>query len=216
MKSVRAAGNRYCWQNRLVTLLCGCVICGAVMADSKTLTLRVLGSGGPELSDRSASTSYLLSLDGKARLLLDTGPGSSLHFEVSGADFNDIDAVLFNHFHVDHSADFPAYIKASYFSGRDRDLPVYGPAGNALMPSTQEFIQGLFGKQGVYRYLNDYLAPETKAPYKLKPVEVTSKADQAFLIKLPPDVMLRVVSVPHGPDSCPGLAHRIRRLLFDF
>jgi ribonuclease BN (tRNA processing enzyme) len=207
MKSTYAKKNRYCRQRRLTTLLCGCLIGGAAMADAKMLTLRVLGSGGPELSDRRASTSYLLSLDGKARLLLDTGPGSSLHFEASGADFNDIDAVLFSHFHVDHSADFPAYIKAGYFSGRDRDLPVYGPAGNALMPSTQGFIQGLFGKQGVYRYLNDYLAPETKATYKLKPVNVKPQADQAFMIKLSPDVALRAVGVPHGP--IPALAWRI-------
>lgn len=210
MKTINAGKIRRHGLKRLAILLFGMLIEGiegSAVADTKTLMLQVLGSGGPELSDRRASTSYLLSLDGKARLLLDTGPGSSLHFEASGANFNDIAAVLFSHFHVDHSADLPAYIKAAYFSGRDRDLPVYGPVGNSLMPSTNEFIQGLFGKHGVYRYLNEYLAPETKAAYKLKPVDVKPQTDQAYLIELSPDVTLRAVSVPHGP--IPALAWRI-------
>lgn len=207
MKSTHTVRKRYFWQKRLAILLCGCLIGGQVMADSKTLTLRILGSGGPELSDLRASTSYLISLDGKARVLLDTGPGSSLHFEASNSDFNDIDVVLFSHLHVDHSADLPAYIKASYFSGRDRDLSVYGPVGNALMPSTQAFIQGLFGKQGIYRYLNDYLAADAKVAYKLKPVNINPTTDQAFQIQIGHEINLRAVSVPHGP--IPALAWRI-------
>ncbi|AEG00063.1 MBL fold metallo-hydrolase [Methylomonas methanica] len=199
--------NCYWLHKQAAALLCGMLIGGSTVAESKTLMLQVLGSGGPELSDKRASTSYLLSLGGKARLLLDTGPGSSLHFEASGADFNDIDAVLFSHFHVDHSADLPAYIKAGYFSGRDRDLRVYGPVGNILMPSTHEFVQGLFGERGVYRYLNEYLAPGTKAAYKLKPIDIKPQADQAYQIKLSPDITLRAVSVPHGP--IPALAWRI-------
>ncbi|MDZ4154747.1 MBL fold metallo-hydrolase [Methylicorpusculum sp.] len=199
--------GRHKCQAFLLVLLLVLLVSVPVMAETSALSMQILGSGGPELSDKRASTSYLLSLDGKARLLMDTGPGSSLHFEVSGADLNDIDAVLFSHFHVDHSADFPAYIKAGYFSGRDRDLPVYGPAGNALMPSTQGFIQGLFGKQGVYRYLNEYLAPEAKAAYKLKPIDVKPRADQAYQTKLSHEITLRAVNVPHGP--IPALAWRI-------
>jgi ribonuclease BN (tRNA processing enzyme) len=45
----------------------------------------------------------------------------------------------FTHFHVDHSADFPALIFSSWFEERDRPLPVYGPAGNSEFPSTVDF-----------------------------------------------------------------------------
>ena len=46
-----------------------------------------------------------------------------------------LDVILFTHFHVDHSADFPTLIFSSWFEERDRPLPVYGPAGNSEFPS---------------------------------------------------------------------------------
>lgn len=39
--------------------------------------LQVLGSGGPELTDGRASSSYLVWQDGRARILVDMGPGST-------------------------------------------------------------------------------------------------------------------------------------------
>jgi len=41
------------------------------------------------------------------------GGGASLNYELSGAKFNDLDVVTFSHFHVDHSADFPALVKGA-------------------------------------------------------------------------------------------------------
>ncbi len=44
--------------------------------DTDGVVLQVLGSGGPEImQDQRASSSYLLWLDGKARLLVDAGAG---------------------------------------------------------------------------------------------------------------------------------------------
>lgn len=188
-------------------LLCGLMVYGPVMAEMSDVKLRVLGSGGPELSDQRASTSYLLSLDGKARVLLDTGPGSSLRFESSGTDFNDIDVLLYSHLHVDHSADLPAYVKGSYFSGRTRDLPIYGPGGNRMMPSTSDFVEGLFGKRGIYRYLQEYLVPGMAAAYKLKAIDVIPNGDEPYRIAVAPDIKVSAVKVPHGP--IPALAWRI-------
>ena len=102
--------------------------------------LQVLGSGGPELDDKRASSGYLIWKDGKARVLVDMGAGSLLRFEQSGAALNDLDVILMSHFHVDHSNDLPALIKASYFTGRQRHLPLYGPTGNQLMPSATRFV----------------------------------------------------------------------------
>ena len=61
--------------------------------------LQVLGSGGPEIiQDARASSSYLVWLNGKARLLVDAGGGSALNFGKSGADFKDLDAIVFSRF----------------------------------------------------------------------------------------------------------------------
>src|SRR6201997_5338590 len=120
---------------------------------------QILGSGGPELEDRRASSSYLVWQDGRPRILIDGGGGSALRFGQAGAHVAQLDAVLFTHLHIDHSADFPALIKSSYFEERTRPLPVYGPPGNEFFPSTTEFVAGLFdGKHGAYRYLADFLA----------------------------------------------------------
>ncbi|MCU7960754.1 MAG: MBL fold metallo-hydrolase [gamma proteobacterium symbiont of Bathyaustriella thionipta] len=136
------------------------------------ISLQVLGSGGPEINDGRASSGYLVWQGDKALVLLDAGSGTALNFEKSGADLNDLQAVLFTHFHVDHSVDFPAFVKASYFSGRDSDLPVFGPAGNALMPSASEFIRDLLGSKGAYRYLQEYLLPQADSDYKIRVTDV--------------------------------------------
>jgi len=54
-------------------------------ADAQTcgeedVAVQVLGSGGPELQDRRASSSYLIWQDGQARVLVDAGGGSALRF----------------------------------------------------------------------------------------------------------------------------------------
>ena len=166
--------------------------------------LQVLGSGGPELEDRRASSGYLVWHNGKARILVDMGAGSLLRFEQSGASLNDLDVLLFSHFHVDHSNDLPALIKASYFSDRDRDLPLYGPTGNQLMPSATEFVQGLFGARGVYRYLQDYV--EGTESYRLLAHDIEASGKTRQVIR--DDARYRITTVPvhHGP--IPALAWR--------
>ena len=69
------------------------------------LAVQVLGSGGPEMQDKRASTSYLIWDRGKARVIVDAGGGSALRFGESGAHFSQLDVFLFSHFHIDHSGD---------------------------------------------------------------------------------------------------------------
>ena len=52
----------------------------------KGVAFQVLGSGGPELQDRRASTSYLIWRAGVPRVLVDSGGGSALRFGESGRD----------------------------------------------------------------------------------------------------------------------------------
>src|SRR6516162_4146919 len=124
-----------------IPLLCFMILCincplvpsaGAQTCGGEGVAVQVLGSGGPELQDKRASSSYLIWQDGQARVLLDTGSGSSLRFGESGAKMSQLDVILFTHFHVDHSADFPALIFSSWFEDRDRALPIYGPPGNGV------------------------------------------------------------------------------------
>jgi ribonuclease BN (tRNA processing enzyme) len=167
--------------------------------------LQVLGSGGPEIDDGRASSGYLIWHEGKARILIDMGGGSLLRFEQSGAKLNDLDVILLSHLHVDHSADLPYLLKASFFTNRDRDLPIYGPTGNQLMPATTEFVRDLFGPQGAFRYLSAYLDGTESYRLIAHDVVATGKAQQTVLAT--PDYRITAVPVHHGP--IPALAYRV-------
>ena len=163
------------------------------------VSLQVLGSGGPELDDGRASSSYLLWQDGRARVLVDTGPGSAGNFEKSGAHFEDLQAILFTHLHVDHSADFSAYIKGSYFTQRNSDLKVFGPAGNALMPATTAFVDRQIGPAGAYPYLANYLQPGQQSSYKIIPVDAPINDRKVHHYTLSPGINISSIAVHHGP-----------------
>ncbi|HEC18546.1 MAG TPA: MBL fold metallo-hydrolase [Gammaproteobacteria bacterium] len=175
---------------------------------SKTgVQLQILGSGGPELGDRRASSSYLVWLDGRARVLIDVGGGSSLNFGRSGAKMEDLDVILFSHFHVDHSADLPALIKSSFFDDRQRDLPVYGPSGSPWMPDTEDFLESLFGIEGAFRYLSPFLDEGRSNGYRLsaKVLDVDKRTiQQAFANER---ITTTAIAVHHGP--LPALAWRV-------
>ena len=193
-----------------IPFLAGTLWSGLAFGDSPCqapgIHLQVLGSGGPELNDRRASSSYLVWQDGKARVLVDMGAGSMLRFEQAGARINDLDVILLTHLHVDHSADLPALIKGSYFTGRAKDLTVYGPTGNRLMPATDIFLKDLFGEEnGAFRYLGSYLTGEDE--YKLQAVDVPAVGKEGQWVFDASDLRFTAVPVHHGP--IPALAWRV-------
>ena len=170
--------------------------------------VQVLGSGGPELRDHRASSSYLIWLDGKARVLVDAGGGAALRFGESGARVSDLDVVLLSHLHVDHSADLPALVKSSWFEDRSADLPIYGPAGNKFMPSTVGFVRTLFDPvRGAYRYLGDFISPLGRNTYKLRPYDVSLK--DVSVNPIFSNKRLRVYAAPVNHAQVPALAWRI-------
>ena len=174
-------------------------------ASASGVQVQVLGSGGPELSDRRASSSYLIWKDGKAKLLVDLGSGSMFQLERTQANINDIEVVLLTHLHVDHSADLPALIKASFFSERDQDLTLIGPDANHLMPSTTAFVSLLFGEQGAYRYLNSYLNGRDR--YQILPKNVSLSVLKPTNVYRSNNVTIDAVAVHHGP--IPAMAWRV-------
>ncbi len=159
--------------------------------------VQVLGSGGPELTDQRASSSYLIWQDGKAKLLVDIGSGSLLRLEQTEANINDIDALLLTHLHVDHSADLPALIKASFFSDRNHDLTIVGPDGNHIMPSTVDFVTRLFGPKGAYRYLNSYL--NGRDSYQIIPQNLAHNIQTPLLALQSGAFQVFAITVNHGP-----------------
>ncbi len=168
--------------------------------------LQVLGSGGPEINDQRASSGYLIWQDGRARILVDMGPGSMLRYEESGARIDDLEVILLTHLHVDHSADLPALIKASYFTERSTDLPIYGPTGNTLMPDTTTFVEALFSDSaGAYRYLSGYLS--NNEAFRLRPLNVPAYGTKVQLVLRGKDFNITAVAVHHG--TIPALAWRV-------
>lgn len=167
-----------------------------------TIEVEILGSGGPEIDGR-ASTSYLIWIDGKARLLIDAGSGSMLRFEQSGARLEDLDLIAVTHLHIDHVVDLPAYIKAGYFTSRKNALPILGPVGNKYFPDTVTFINTLFGKQGAYHYMSDVLTPQSDS-FEIMPESLYA---QKILTRQYPHFKLRAINVNHG--IVPALAYRI-------
>jgi ribonuclease BN (tRNA processing enzyme) len=170
------------------------------------VALQVLGSGGPELQDKRASSSYLIWQNGRARVLVDAGGGSALRFGESGAQMSELDLLLFSHFHVDHSGDFAALIKSSWFEDRNRPLPIYGPIGNDFMPSTTEFVSDLFGDHGAYGYLSELLVPGEESSYKMQPHNVAGSEKPAAQFSTG-GLTASSVRVIHG--AVPALAWRI-------
>ncbi len=180
------------------------------------LAVQVLGSGGPEMQDKRASTSYLVWDDGNARVMVDAGGGSALRFGESGAQMSQVDIVLFSHFHVDHSGGFPALIFSSWFEDRKRPLPVYGPPGNEYMPSTTEFVHDLFSEpHGAWRYLSDLVEPGAAGSYTLQPHNVVA-GSAPLLVFRNNDMAVYAVRVIHG--AFPALAWRVemggKRIVF--
>lgn len=190
----------------LLSLLLAQTLQASSSCGASGIALQVLGSGGPEITDQRASAGYLIWQDGRARVLIDMGPGSLQQFEHSGARVEDLDVILLTHLHVDHSADLPALVKSSFFTGRDRDLPLFGPTGNQIFPATESFVRTLFASpDGVFRYLDGFLSGN--AAYRLQAQDVDANGKQPNTVIDDERFKITAIPVHHGP--IPALAWRV-------
>jgi ribonuclease BN (tRNA processing enzyme) len=199
-----------------VALECNPLPAAAQSCGSTGVAMQVLGSGGPEVEAKRASTSYLIWENGRARVIIDAGGGSALRLGESGAKMSDVDVFLFSHFHIDHSGDFPALVFSSWFGDRRRPLPVYGPSANQFMPSTTEFVRDLFSDpHGSWRYLSDMIKPNPEGTYELQPHNVAPTPTPVLVFR-DSDMAVYAVSVVHG--AFPALAWRVeiggKRIVF--
>ena len=169
--------------------------------------VQILGSGGGELDDKRAGVSYVVWMDGKAKVLVDAGPGTSTRFDESGAKLEDLDVVLFTQLQAIHTADLIDLIAGAQLGRRDRPLPVYGPDGNELMPSTQELVTRLIGPRGAYPLLADFLTYKTGG-FRVKAHNVAATGVRPGTRFSNEHMRISSVPVNHGP--LPALAWRVQ------
>lgn len=172
---------------------------------SKSVSLQVLGSGGPEMGDKRASSAYLIWINERSRILIDFGGGASLRFEEVEANIANLDVILLTNLHSDHTADLPALLKASFFTRASGVLDIYGPFGNDIMPNTRGFINKLFiANRGAWEYLSDHLNGGAKL--QLKSHNVTDDKKPKVIYDKN-GIRIIAVSVHHG--SIPSIAYRV-------
>lgn len=209
---------------RLRSLLGALLVMAAPMASgSETcggagLGLQVLGSGGGDYADGRAGASYLVWLDGKARALIDAGPGAAARFAASGARIGDLDVVLLTHVHADHALDLPALVALGEQDGRARPLPIWGPAGNRFAASTVTLTRTLLdGTRGAYRHLGNALSPLAKTGLRLEPHDVRPRPpavgvrrdDGNGIVEIRAGERLQLAAAHSDRKSYPALAWRI-------
>ncbi len=169
--------------------------------------IQILGSGGPELDDGAAPASYLVFVDNRARLLVDPAPGSSVAFDRAGGRFAHLDAVVLTQLQAPHSAELPAFVHGSFYAGRNRPLTVLGPGGSEVFPATSAFVQRLFGPEGAFPYLADFLTPRSRGGYELVVRDVPASGRRRWSGFGSDGLRLSAVPVSHG--DVPALAWRV-------
>jgi ribonuclease BN (tRNA processing enzyme) len=174
------------------------------------LELLVLGSGGPGAAGRAAS-SYLVFVDGDARILVDAGPGSFARLGEAKASLSNTDIVLLTHLHIDHVGEVPGLFKARAVSGSGPIVfNVWGPGGSpghgedAYFPGTRQYLQLLFGSKGAFAYLKDFAAPITLHAHEIPAPAAMSAARQIFK-----DGGLAITAIAGHHGDAPSVIYRI-------
>ena len=164
------------------------------------------------------SSGYLLSFDGRARILVDAGGGTFERIGQIGVDLSALDQILLTHLHIDHTSDLAAIIMHLYMNDRKRPITLVGPCGRPgnndapenfdPQPGANEFTQLLFGERGAWRYMNTFEG------FGIATSEMPSDASQNAVHDVPVDpalvatgVSIKSAAVPHG--MMPSLAFRV-------
>jgi ribonuclease BN (tRNA processing enzyme) len=169
--------------------------------------VQVLGSGGPRINAERASTSYLVWLGGKGRILIDAGGGSFLRFGQAGGQLESLSLVAISHLHPDHVSDLPALLWLSNLA-RKEPLRIAGPSGGEVTPDVSDFLSRLFDdKSGAFPLLGGTLRGAGLGV----PLDITrlnAAAAEPLEVFSQPEFDVSALSVPHA--NIPSLAFRIR------
>lgn len=192
----------------MATLLTAADLRAAQVCGETGVWVQILGAGGAEINDGAAGSSYVIWLDNKARAIIDTGPGSSVAFDQSGAQFEDIEVMAFTHLHADHSADFAAFVEGSASLTRTAPLIVLGPDSAVPgIPDMSTFVDRFIGAEGVYPHLQDFLTHKSSGGYRIRVRNVPSSGVKRWAQF--GSEHLRLAAIPVYHDGVPALAWRV-------
>lgn len=193
----------------IFSLYTACLTCNAAAlpVDPDTMSVQILGSGGPISDDQRASSGEIVWIGGKSRLLIDAGGGTYLRFGQANARLEDLRFIGITHFHTDHSADLPAILKGAYFMAADSSLTLAGPNGSAAFPSMNAFFERLFGDKGAFAYLGGLRNGSDGLRLTVHPLSVDHRSPSKTEVYKDADVRIFAFGIPHG--DVPTLAFRI-------
>ena len=177
----------------LLLVLTGFSNAASARCTDTPLALQILGSGGP-FGDGRASAGYIVWIDGVGRVMVDAGGGTFSRFREAGATIADLQLLALSHFHPDHSAEVPALLWPQ--NGR---LRIAGPSGSAGFPSVDEYLEGMFGPDGLFRVLHQRFEFETAV--------VNVSSDAAVEVLRNNEIVVTGFGVPHG--DVPTVAYRV-------
>lgn len=165
--------------------------------------LLVLGSGGPFINPRRASSGFLLTADDGRRVLVDAGGGVFERMGQAVVGAAELELVLLTHFHIDHSGGLAPVVFSAYMEGRTEALRVAGPSARDGQPGADRFCEALFGLDGAWSYLHSFEG------FGITSLEGSSQLDdpRAELLLDERGLVVSAVAVPHG--MMPSLAYRI-------
>jgi ribonuclease Z len=147
------------------------------------LDVCLLGTGGMMPLQNRWLTSLLIRYNGRM-LLIDCGEGTQIPIKMAEWGFKSIDAVLFTHYHADHTAGLPGFLLTLGNSGRVEPLTLMGP------PGIEKVVQGL-----------TVISPEL--PFELKLIELPDSENADASIG---DIFVRSIPVDH---TLPCLSYSI-------
>ncbi len=166
----------------------------------------ILGSGTGVPSLRRGSPGLLLTSEG-SRALIDSGSGTLRGLLEAGADYRDVDLVLYTHIHPDHTGDLVPYLFACKYASRPRQkdlLSIGGPGFHGHFDRLKA-IYGSWIEDQSYRLTVEEISETT---FSFRDLKITSKP----MIHLPSSLGYRfesgdgkTVVVSGDTDYCPNI-----------
>lgn len=91
------------------------------------LTVHLLGSGSSYNTGRRLTTALAIEADSDV-VVVDCGSNTARALAAAGLPLDRVQGLILTHEHPDHTVSFPLFMQQLWLAGRNRALPVHGPA----------------------------------------------------------------------------------------